>query len=277
MVRVPRSGGLQLLPVSRGGYRRGGRSYRRDVSPRGSRDRSFRSQQGITQDLDPDGRAQCANGLEAKGPASPVCTDRHAARSGRRSAVARGTIASGRGSRSADERNCRTRTGRPGADRAALWQRAGHRRNGCGPGSTRRSRPKSALAGHEQTARGTYVVKRKPDIPEHLRELDAALSRIRFYPRASLGPEVIGRLRRGERLKGVGSPRNSRSTLWAIAAALVLIVAGGFWVDRSSREVTVDHCCFDFDGGGRADDGVLVVASHGEQVHRIAVYEDRDG
>jgi hypothetical protein len=120
-------------------------------------------------------------------------------------------------------------------------------------------------------------VKWKPDIPEHLRELDAALSRIRFYPRASLGPEVIGRLRRGERLKGVGSPRISRSTLWAIAAALVLIVTGGFWVHRSGREVTVDQCCFDFDGGGRADDGVLVVASHGEQVHRIAVYEDRDG
>ena len=95
-------------------------------------------------------------------------------------------------------------------------------------------------------------MKRKPDIPEHLRELDAALSRIRFYPRASLGPEVIGRLRRGERLKGVGSPRISRSTLWTIAAALVLIVAGGFWVNRSSREVTVDQCCFDFDGGGRA-------------------------
>jgi hypothetical protein len=119
-------------------------------------------------------------------------------------------------------------------------------------------------------------VNREPGLPEDLRELDAALARIRFRARASLGPEVIGRLRQGERLKGVASPRFSRSALWAMAAALALAVTGGAWLIRYDRELTVDDCCYDFDGGGPADDGVLVVSAPGERVHRIAVYEDRD-
>jgi hypothetical protein len=133
--------------------------------------------------------------------------------------------------------------------------------------------------------------------PDDLRELEAALSRIRFHPRESLGPEVIGRLRHGERLKGVALSRFSRPSLWAIAAG-ILVTAGAtagalVWmrdharaathavtqhvVREVPRDVTVDRCCFDFDGGGRADDGVLVVSRRGGQVQRIAVYEDRDG
>jgi len=113
--------------------------------------------------------------------------------------------------------------------------------------------------------------------PEDLRELDRALSEIRFVPRASLGPEVFGRLRRGERLKGVAPSRLSRPALWAIAAGIMVTAAGGLWLAGRHHDVTVDRCCFDFDGGGPTDDGVLVVARRGEEVRRIAVYEDRDG
>lgn len=115
-----------------------------------------------------------------------------------------------------------------------------------------------------------------PEMPDELSPLDAALRKVRFRPRASLGPELIGRVRRGERLKGDASPRFNRPALWAIAAALLIAVTGGAYFLYQSRETVVDQCCFDFDGGGKTDDGVLVVSGHGEQVHRIAVYEDRD-
>jgi len=116
-----------------------------------------------------------------------------------------------------------------------------------------------------------------PRIPKELSELDAALARIRFRPRASLGPEVIGRLRRGERSKGAAPSRGHRPSLWAIAAGLLIAVTGGGWLAERARGTTVDHCCYDFDGGGPADDGVLVVSTRGEAVRRIAIYEDRDG
>jgi hypothetical protein len=41
--------------------------------------------------------------------------------------------------------------------------------------------------------------------------------------------------------------------------------------------VTVDRCCYDLDGGGEADDGVLVLAERNDRVHRLRVYEDLDG
>ena len=37
------------------------------------------------------------------------------------------------------------------------------------------------------------------EIPPELAEMDRELRGILFHPRASLGPEVLGRLRRGER------------------------------------------------------------------------------
>jgi hypothetical protein len=39
----------------------------------------------------------------------------------------------------------------------------------------------------------------------------------------------------------------------------------------------VDRCCYDLDGGGAADDGVLIHAERDARVHRLRVYEDRDG
>jgi hypothetical protein len=116
-----------------------------------------------------------------------------------------------------------------------------------------------------------------PRIPPELSDLDAALGRIRFRPRASLGPEVIGRLRRGERSKGAAPLRGRRPSLWAIAAGLLIAVTSAGWLAERARGITVDHCCYDFDGGGPADDGVLVVSTGGDAVRRITVYEDRDG
>jgi hypothetical protein len=41
--------------------------------------------------------------------------------------------------------------------------------------------------------------------------------------------------------------------------------------------VTIDKCCYDLDGGGTADDGALILAEPDGRVHRLSVYEDRDG
>ncbi len=57
-----------------------------------------------------------------------------------------------------------------------------------------------------------------PRIPKELSELDAALARIRFRPRASLGPEVIGRL------KDLG-----------VDPAEVPVVVGGIIPDEDAR------------------------------------------
>jgi hypothetical protein len=107
-------------------------------------------------------------------------------------------------------------------------------------------------------------------------ELDRALRGISFRPRESLGPEVLGRLRRGERSKGAGAPRRRRPVLAAIAAGLVLVGAVALAV-RGPGSVEVDRCCYDLDGGGEADDGVLIHAERDARVHRLRVYEDRDG
>jgi hypothetical protein len=120
-------------------------------------------------------------------------------------------------------------------------------------------------------------VTQDPELPEALKDLDASLLGVRFQPRASLLPEVLGRLRREEPLKGVAPLHRSRLALRAIAAALVAAVGVAIWVGQRSHGITMDHCCYDLDGGGSFDDGVLVVTRGGEAVRRIAVYEDRDG
>ncbi|HEU4588081.1 MAG TPA: hypothetical protein VFS11_05520, partial [Gemmatimonadales bacterium] len=123
--------------------------------------------------------------------------------------------------------------------------------------------------------------------------------RVRFEPRASLGPEVFGRCRRGEQSKGAAQQRRRRPALWlssGIAALGALAAAGIRTYDRPlpaaalqaeggssstappPREVRVDRCCFDLDGGGRADDGIAVILDGTQQaaIRRIDVYEDRD-
>lgn len=112
-------------------------------------------------------------------------------------------------------------------------------------------------------------------IPPDLEEMDRALRGIAFRPRASLGPEVLSRLRRGERSKGAVPPRGRPPALAAVAAAL--LVAGAALALRGPGSVVVDRCCYDLDGGGEADDGVVVVAERDAKVHQLRIYEDLDG
>jgi len=63
-----------------------------------------------------------------------------------------------------------------------------------------------------------------PRLPDDVRELDRLLSSVRFAPRASLGPELEGRVRRG------GRPADERRRrLWQIlelgAITLILCLA----------------------------------------------------
>ncbi|MBA3258203.1 MAG: hypothetical protein H0T68_01900, partial [Gemmatimonadales bacterium] len=107
-------------------------------------------------------------------------------------------------------------------------------------------------------------------------ELDRALRGISFRPRATLAPELLGRLRRGERPKGAVPPRRRGPPLAALAAGLVLATAAALAL-QATPSVEVDRCCYDLDGGGDADDGVLIHAEPDARVHRLRVYEDRDG
>ena len=113
------------------------------------------------------------------------------------------------------------------------------------------------------------------NLPPGLEELDRSLREIRFAPRASFGPELLGRLRRGERSKGAVPPRRRRPALLGLAASLV-IAAGTVLVLRGPPQIVVDRCCYDLDGGGAADDGVTLLAERDARVHRLRVYEDRD-
>jgi hypothetical protein len=107
-------------------------------------------------------------------------------------------------------------------------------------------------------------------------DLDRALRSIHFRPRESLEPELLGRVRRGERAAESRGLSRSNGSLWAAGAAAMLAL-GGLRGDRSAAEVTVDRCCYDLDGGGVADDGVLLLTERDDRVRRLRVYEDRDG
>jgi hypothetical protein len=115
-----------------------------------------------------------------------------------------------------------------------------------------------------------------PGIPPELEEMDRALRGIGFRPRASLGPEVLGRLRRGEGSQGTVPPPPRRPALAAVAVALIL-ATGAALVLGAPGSVAVDRCCYDLDGGGDADDGVVVFAGRDAKVHQLRIYEDLDG
>jgi hypothetical protein len=116
------------------------------------------------------------------------------------------------------------------------------------------------------------------DPGEGLGELDRQLRAIRFSPRESLGPEIWG-------VAPGAAPRPPAPMVplrLALAAAAVVLVAGLgsflYWRTglKDSGLSTVDSCCLDLDGGGAADDGVVVIARGGQSVRRLTIYEDRD-
>jgi hypothetical protein len=117
------------------------------------------------------------------------------------------------------------------------------------------------------------------DRDARLVESERVLAGLQFTPRASLGPEIIGRARRGELPKG--GPRQSRTAalrpLLGVAAALALTAGIGVLTWKMvGRPVLIDSCCQDLDGGGTADDG-FVLEARGRKVSRLKLYEDRDG
>ncbi len=114
-----------------------------------------------------------------------------------------------------------------------------------------------------------------PDVPPDLEELDRSLRGIGFRPRASLGPEIVGRLRRGERAKGAVPSWRGRPALAAVAASLMLVLGAALAL-RAPGSVVVDRCCYDLDGGVDADDGVILVAERDAKVRQLRIYEDLD-
>ncbi|MGH7514572.1 MAG: hypothetical protein ACREOQ_16795 [Gemmatimonadales bacterium] len=112
--------------------------------------------------------------------------------------------------------------------------------------------------------------------PDPLRALDRTLDVVRFAPRESLGPELTGRVRRGERPQGNTRPPRRWMVVAGLVAAGLTAVALGLSGLRPTRDITVDRCCFDLDGGGAADDGVRIVAHRNADVLRLWVYEDAD-
>jgi len=108
--------------------------------------------------------------------------------------------------------------------------------------------------------------------------LERSLQAIRFEPRASLWAEVAGRLRAPEASPPRARPRWP-GLRWAAAAILLALAAVAGWIvsARWQRLVVVDRCCQDLDGGGVADDGLVVVSRSGGKVEELTVYEDRDG
>ena len=123
----------------------------------------------------------------------------------------------------------------------------------------------------------------EPDLllPKEVQELARLLRSIHFECRPSLGPEVVGRARRA-----IEPPRPRRDgvrrTLAALAIAVPLALTGLLGLGwRRLHTLTqprlVDQCCFDLDGGGVADDGVLVLAGDHESIRHLTIYEDVDG
>ncbi|HEX2218452.1 MAG TPA: hypothetical protein VHG35_06580 [Gemmatimonadales bacterium] len=115
----------------------------------------------------------------------------------------------------------------------------------------------------------------RDDVPPELADMDRALRGVVFQPRASLGPEVLGRMRRGERPMG-SVPRRPRGPALAAATAALLLVIGAALALRAPPAAMVDRCCYDLDGGGDLDDGVVVLAERDAKVHQLLIYEDLD-
>jgi hypothetical protein len=115
-----------------------------------------------------------------------------------------------------------------------------------------------------------------PDqVPPDLDALDRRLRAVQFEPRASLGAELEGRARRGERAQGDGRARS-------IAARSALVLAGiaavaALVVSVTPRPRAVDRCCQDIVGRPTANDGMVLSLDPRGRVLSLVLYEDLDG
>ena len=112
--------------------------------------------------------------------------------------------------------------------------------------------------------------------PPELAAVDRLLRGVRFDPRPSFGPELAGRLTRGETPRGGDSRRGRLGAILAAAALVGVAAVGWLGVARLAGTRTIDRCCFDLDGGGQQDDGALVVVGRSQRVERLRLYEDQD-
>ena len=118
------------------------------------------------------------------------------------------------------------------------------------------------------------------EMPDELRALDEKLRAVKFNARASLEPELVGRLHRGDRPRRLGFqpfPRQLATAAVALLAAGTALAFARFIPLPRAGVVSVDRCCYDLDGGGQPDDGVLVLSERDDRVHRLRIYEDLDG
>jgi hypothetical protein len=113
-------------------------------------------------------------------------------------------------------------------------------------------------------------------LPDDLRELDGLLRQVRFQPRSSLEPEVVGRAVRQEE-PSIHSSVSTARRFWPALIPVGITVAVGLAFFLPDRRVVVDRCCYDLDGGGTPDDGAVVIAERDGRVHQLSVYEDSDG
>ena len=109
-------------------------------------------------------------------------------------------------------------------------------------------------------------------------ELERRLEALKFEPRESLGPEIWGRVRRGERSLSDVRPRRRFLALGAGLAA-ALVACGVFLADLylAEDQLVVDSCCSNLDGGTEGDDGAVIYLRRDGSVRRLDIYEDRDG
>jgi len=116
-----------------------------------------------------------------------------------------------------------------------------------------------------------------PDhVPPDLDALDRRLRAVEFEPRASLGAELEGRARRGERALGAVSPLQS----FAVRSALALVgiaATAALVVGVTPPPHHVDMCCQDLVGNQDANDGMVLNLDPRGRVTSMLLYEDLDG
>ncbi len=81
--------------------------------------------------------------------------------------------------------------------------------------------------------------------------------------------------------RSTGSRRRMRAAATGLAlltmVALTLTLRRRTDTPPSGDTARHEVCCWDLDGGGRGDDGVMIVSHAGEQLDCVVVYDDRDG